>query len=84
MGCGNPHEFGIDVDVKVIFIILSKFEIVLRFFYRQIVKYDPNNEEETEGVELPGNEVGEIWVNSFSKAYGYWNGDSIDTARREV
>lgn len=28
--------------------------------------------------------VGEIWINSASKAYGYWKGNSIETALREV
>jgi acyl-CoA synthetase (AMP-forming)/AMP-acid ligase II len=90
MSCGNPIEFGSSVDVKV----WLPFPCPLRNLSEcpQVVRSDePGNEDDEEcdanvsvAVILPENEIGEIWINSSSKAHGYWNGASIITAQRQV
>jgi acyl-CoA synthetase (AMP-forming)/AMP-acid ligase II len=55
----------------------------------QIVKYDEGDGEGDErrpssAVSLPEKEIGEIWINSASKASGYWSGTSVLAAQQEV
>ncbi len=52
------------------------------FCWLAILKIVRSENEDEPSIALAEDEVGEVWINSPSKAYGYWRGD--DLTDREV